>query len=120
MAGQSGLLFTNRNKKEVLKYFKQLEFPEFPRAGFIPNENVIMKPGELEFSTSMVEHLRKLGLILEIKDGKLILCEQYTVAKKGVAISPEQAAMLKHLNKPLTTFKVDVESHWKGGKIEEF
>ena len=103
-----------------MKYFKELEFPEFPKAGFIPHENVIMKPGELEFSTSMIEHLRKLGLILEVENGKLILCEQYIAAKKDVAITPEQATMLKHLGKPLTTFKVDVESYWKEGKVEEF
>ena len=79
-----------------------------------------MKQGELEFSTSMVDHLRKLGLILEIENGKLVLCEQYTAAKKGVAITPEQATMLKHLNKPLTTFKIDVESYWKEGEVEQF
>ena len=103
-----------------MKYFKNLEFPEFPKAGFIPDENVIVKTGEIEFATSMVEHLRKLGLILEVNDGKLVLIEKYTAAKKGVAITPEQAAMLKHLNKPLTTFKVDVESYWKDGNVEEF
>lgn len=121
LVGQSGLLFTNRSKKEVLKYFKALEFPEFPKAGFVPEENIVVKVGVLDFTVSMVDQLRKLGLIVEVKDGKLELREQYIAAKKGVALTPEQATMLKHLNRPLTHFKVGVESYWrKDGKIEEF
>ena len=38
LGGDSGLLFTSRSKPEVLRYFSELDFPEFAKAGHLPEE----------------------------------------------------------------------------------
>ena len=122
LEGNSGLLFTNRSKQEALTYFSTLEFPEFSKAGFLPEETIVLKPGVLAFNPSIMEQLRKLGLVVETNNGKLELRTAFTAATKGVALTPEQATMLKHMDRPLTKFKVGIECYCNltNGKIEEY
>ena len=111
---------TNRTKKEVLAYFKDYKSPEFALAGTIPNEDVIMQIGPLDFPTSMLDQFRQLGLIAEINDSKMILREKFVAAKKNVPLTPEQAKVLVHLNKPLVDFTIKLECHWNDGKYTDF
>jgi hypothetical protein len=66
-----------------------------------------------------VDHLRKLGLVLEIEDGKVMLRSEFTAAQKGEPITAEQAKVLVHLKKPLETFKVKLLCFWSDGQFEE-
>ena len=109
---------TNRTKKEVLSYFKDYKAPEFAMAGTIPTEDIIMQTGEIDFPTSMLNTFRQLGLVVEIDDSKMILREKFIAAKKNVPITPEQAKILVHLNKPLINFTIKLDCHWNNGKYE--
>ena len=40
-------MFTNRPKKEVLKYFKNFSIPDFAKAGAVPNEDFVLEPQPL-------------------------------------------------------------------------
>lgn len=118
LTGDAGLLMTNRTKKEVLSYFKDYKSPEFAMAGTVPTEDIIMKIGPLDFPTSMLNTFRQLGLVVEIDDSKMILREKFIAAKKNVPLTPEQAKVLVHLDKPLINFTIKLECHWNDGKYE--
>jgi hypothetical protein len=60
-----------------------------------------------------------LGAVVEIEDGKIVLKNHFTAAKKGVALTPEQAKMLTHLEKKLGTFKLTLSAFWSDGAYEE-
>ncbi len=67
----------------------------------------------------MLDQLRKLGLVVEINDGKVILREDFFAAKEGVPLTPEQAKLLVHLNMKLIAFSIKIVSHWCDGEYEE-
>jgi mRNA turnover protein 4 len=120
LQGDVGLLMTNRPKAEVLKYFNSFESPEYAKAGAVPMETVTLKAGEiLPFQVSMLDQLRGLGLVVEVDDGKVVLRNNFVAAKKNVEITPEQAKLLVHLQKPLIKFKIYLECHWSDGSFEE-
>ena len=97
-----------------------MELPEYAKAGATPKESIVINPGLLDFNPSMLEQLRKLGLVVEINNGILELKNAYTAAKADVPLTPEQAKMLVHLNKPIINFKIDIVSFWSNGKLEEY
>jgi mRNA turnover protein 4 len=107
------LLNTNR-------YFKNLKMPEFAKAGAVLKENIVLNPGPLTFPATMLDHLRKLGLIVELDDGVIYLREPYTAASAGVPLTPEQAKMLVHMDRRTINFTMKLEGHWSDGKFEEF
>ncbi|XP_043256928.1 mRNA turnover protein 4 homolog [Colletes gigas] len=107
LKGQCGLLFTNRTKKEVLKWMEEYEVLEYARSGFIIDETITLPEGPMpDFAHSLEPHLRQLGMPTALQKGVVTLIKEYTVCKKGQALTPEQARILKLLDKPLATFKL--------------
>ncbi|XP_076639292.1 ribosomal protein LP0-like [Colletes latitarsis] len=107
LKGQCGLLFTNRTKKEVLKWMEEYEVLEYARSGFIIEETITLPEGPMpEFAHSLEPHLRQLGMPTALQKGVVTLIKEYNVCKKGQALTPEQARILKLLDKPLATFKL--------------
>ena len=119
LVGDSGLLFTDLPKEEVVAYFDQLRVSDFAKAGVIPKETIVIKPGPLTFPTDMQEQLRKLGMVVETENGVLVLKTGFTVTTKGVPLSPEQAKVLVHMGKKISVFKVQVTGYWNNGDFEE-
>ena len=97
-----------------------LSCPEYAKAGTIPQETIVLEAGPLEFNPSMMEQLRKLGLVVEMNKGSLELRSSFIVARAGEPLSPEQAKLLAHMQRPLINFSIQVESFWSGGNLEEF
>ncbi|XP_016920509.1 mRNA turnover protein 4 homolog [Apis cerana] len=107
LRGQCGLLFTNRSKKEVLKWMREYEEIDYARSGFITQETITLPEGPIpDFSHSIEPHLRQLGMPTALQKGVVTLIKEYTVCKIGQALTPEQARILKLLGKPLATFKL--------------
>ena len=102
------------------RYFKDYKLPEYAKAGEIPTEDIIIPAGEIPFPPSLMDQFRKLGLIVEIDDGKLILREPYTAAKAGNVLTPEQAKILTHFEKPIALFAINLVSHWSEGEFSSF
>jgi len=119
LVGDCGLLFTDLPKKEVVAYFDELRVADFAKAGVIPKETIVIKPGPLTFPTDMQEQLRKLGMVVETQNGVVVLKTGFTVTTKGVALSPEQAKVLVHMGKKISVFKVQVTGCWRDGDFEE-
>jgi len=119
LVGDSALIFTNREKDEVVEYFANFVHPDFAKAGAIPDEDVVLKPGQLPFAAGMLDQLRKLGLVVELDDGKVMLRSTFVVAKKGAALTPEQAKVLIHLDKKLVQFTITLDCVWSNGVYEK-
>ncbi len=117
--GNVGILFTSRKHKEVQKYFKNFSSPEFAKAGAILEEDIVIPPGELTFPVSMLDELRRLGMIVEVEDSKVVLREAYTAATKGVPLSPEQAKILVKFDRKTINFTIRLECKWENGKFDE-
>ncbi|CAK9817443.1 mRNA turnover protein 4 homolog [Anthophora plagiata] len=107
LKGQCSLLFTNRSTKEVLRWMEEYEEIDYARAGFVSQETIILPEGPMpNFSHSIEPHLRQLGMPTALQKGVVTLIKEYTVCKKGQALTPEQARILKLLDKQLATFKL--------------
>mmetsp|Transcript_13249 Transcript_13249/g.17335 ORF Transcript_13249/g.17335 Transcript_13249/m.17335 type:complete len:228 (+) Transcript_13249:108-791(+) len=122
--GSVGLLVTSRDRKEVEEYFAQMQEPDFARAGAIAEKEVAVNNSDLtQFPVSMMEQLRKAGMPVEIKTGKIILRdgqETYRLCKLGQALSAEQCKLLVHFGNKLSTFKVNLVCRWADGNFEEY
>ena len=93
---------------------------DYAKAGAIPDEDVVVPAGALPFSVSMLDLFRKLGLVVEVENGVMMLREPYVAAVAGSMLTPEQAKVLAHLKKPLAEFRIQIVSGWHDGEFEEF
>lgn len=110
LEGQRGLLFTTHDKDTVVDWFKEYSAEEFARSGFTARETVQLAEGPLpDFSHAIEPHLRKLGMPTKLERGIVTLYSDFTVCEKGQTLTPEQARILKLLQQPLATFKVNIE-----------
>jgi mRNA turnover protein 4 len=120
LEGSVGLLFTNRSRKEVQKYFKNYSAADFAKAGSVPTEDIVLQPGVLDFPVTMLDVLRKLGMVVEVEDGTVVLRSPITIASVGVPLTPEQAKILVKLGTKTIQFKVKLECAWENGAFTEF
>ncbi|RHY90037.1 hypothetical protein DYB35_001244 [Aphanomyces astaci] len=121
ITGGVGLLMTNKSKDDVVKYFKDLSVEDYAKSGFVATETVTIPAGpQPQFVGSMVESLRQLGLPIDLKRGVIVLTNDHTICKEGATLTPEQAKLLVHFDKKLSTFNVQLVSRWatEGGVYE--
>lgn len=102
------------------RYFRKFTVPDFANAGHIPQENVVLEAGSLPFPVSMMSELRKMGMVVEVDNGTLVLRENMTVAFEGVPLTPEQAKILTKLDKKLVNFKINLVCRWEDGSFHEY
>eukprot|EP01091_Cochliopodium_minus_P006639 TRINITY_DN16651_c0_g1_i1.p1 TRINITY_DN16651_c0_g1~~TRINITY_DN16651_c0_g1_i1.p1 ORF type:complete len:247 (-),score=80.36 TRINITY_DN16651_c0_g1_i1:42-782(-) len=113
LKGQVGLLFTNEERDKVLDILKNFVEYDFPIAGFVPKEDVIIEKGPLkQFSHSMESYLRSLGLPTQLKNSVVDLAMDYTLCTKGQKLSVEQAKLTKHFGHKLADFRVVPIAVW--------
>ncbi|XP_014785485.1 mRNA turnover protein 4 homolog [Octopus bimaculoides] len=122
LRGQAGLLFTNKTKEEVLKYFNEFYAPDFARSGNIATQDVDIDAGPLtNFSHSMEPQLRQLGLPTSLNRGVITLTKDYQVCKQGEKLSPEQSRILKLFGNMMAEFRITMEGMWSNdGSWEVF
>lgn len=107
------MLFTDRPIKESVTWFEDFSDDDFARAGFVATDDVDLPEGPLEdFPHSIEPHLRQLGLPTSLQRGIVTLLKPHEVCKKGQALTPEQARILKLLNIKMATFKLAVKCYW--------
>lgn len=95
LKGQCGLLFTNKSKKKILGWMEQFGEEDYARSGFVIQETIELPAGPLsEFSHAIEPHLRSLGMPTALVKGVVTLTQDFTVCKKGQALTPEQARIL--------------------------
>ncbi|XP_057366664.1 mRNA turnover protein 4 homolog [Daphnia carinata] len=121
LKGQCGIVFTDKTKEEVIKYFEKHVESDYARSGNIATETVTLQPGPLEqFPFNMEPYLRQLGLPTSLQRGVVTLLKEHTVCKEGNVLTPEEARLLKLLCIHMAEFKVTIEAVWqKDGTFEE-
>uniref|UniRef100_A0A0B6YBL6 Ribosome assembly factor mrt4 n=1 Tax=Arion vulgaris TaxID=1028688 RepID=A0A0B6YBL6_9EUPU len=113
MQGQTGLLFTNKKEKEVLKYFDGLFIPDYARSGTVALQTVVLEEGPLpDFSHSLEPQLRQLGLPTQLKRGVIHLLREHTVCEKGQVLNPEQCRVLKLFGHQMSNFHITIQGVW--------
>ncbi|ESO96608.1 hypothetical protein LOTGIDRAFT_56656, partial [Lottia gigantea] len=113
LKGQTGLLFTNETKKNVLKYFDEFRVPDFARSGNQATQTVILEKGPIpDLSHAMEPQLRQLGLPTSLQRGVITLLRDFTVCEAGQTITPEQSRILKLFGHMMVDFHVTIEGMW--------
>ena len=102
------------------RYFKSYATADFAKAGAIPTEEIVLQPGALDFPVTMLDVLRKLGMVVEVEDSTVVLRSPITIASVGVPLTPEQAKILVKLNTKIIEFKVRIDCSWENGRFTEY
>ncbi|EJP65225.1 mRNA turnover protein 4 [Beauveria bassiana D1-5] len=131
LAGNIGLLLTDRAPDTVLDYFDNLALVDFARAGIVAPRAFSIPPGVVYATAGEVpaehdvplEHtlepeLRRLGVPTRMVKGRVVLGsedgegEAYVVCKEGDVLDSRQTRLLKMFDVCLSEFKVKVLAYW--------
>jgi mRNA turnover protein 4 len=120
--GCVGLLSTSRSRNDVEGYFSSYSEPDFARAGSVSPREVLVNSGMLDaFPVSMMEQFRKLGMPVEIQNGKVVFRDgvsEFRICKEGETLSAEKCKLLVHFGMKITNFKVGLVCRWENGEFE--
>ncbi|EED87020.1 predicted protein [Thalassiosira pseudonana CCMP1335] len=126
LSGSVGILCTSQSPKDVESYFANLAVEDFARAGQTAPQTVMLSQSQIEtHPVSMVEQFRKLGLPVEVKNGRVAFVggrEEWEVCKEGKELSVEQCKILTHMGLKLAVFRIELVCRWEKeeGTVEEF
>ncbi|KAJ2636830.1 mRNA turnover and ribosome assembly protein [Coemansia sp. RSA 1287] len=119
LVGDVGLLFTNLSSEDVVREFEEFEASSYPRSGTRAEYRVAIAPGEVvrgftkePFPSNMEPALRKLGMPTLLKQGKIVLDNEYVICEENDTLTPDQAHLLKHFWEKMATFKIKLVAHW--------
>ena len=125
ISGSVGLLCTNQNATHVEEYFKTLAVEDYARAGTVAERTILLTKEQIEtHPVSMVEQFRKLGLPVEVQNGRVGFVGgrmEWEVCKAGKELSVEQCKILVHMGVKLAVFRIGLVCRWEkqDGAIEE-
>lgn len=126
LTGSVGILCTNQSCMNVEEYFDTLAVEDYARAGAVSSKEVVLTKEQVEtHPVSMVEQFRKLGLPVEVQNGRVSFIggrAEYTVCKKDEELSVEQCKILVHMGLKMSVFRIDLLCRWEkeDGSVEEF
>jgi len=113
--GFAGLLFTNRDKREVKDFFKNYAVEDYAAMNEIAEQTIKMEKGPLDpatFPVTMDPYLRKLGLNTKVERGVVILLEEKVLAQEGEPLTAEGSRLLKLLGHKISVFRIQLVAHW--------
>lgn len=126
LTGSVGILCTNQNASDVEEYFAKLAVEDYARAGAISPKSIMLTKEQIEtHPVSMVEQFRKLGLPVEVNNGRVAFIggrTEYEVCKEDEELSVEQCKMLVHMGMKMAVFTIDLVCRWEkeDGSVEDF
>eukprot|EP00468_Gymnochlora_sp_CCMP2014_P005143 CAMPEP_0167754128 /NCGR_PEP_ID=MMETSP0110_2-20121227/8097_1 /TAXON_ID=629695 /ORGANISM="Gymnochlora sp., Strain CCMP2014" /LENGTH=245 /DNA_ID=CAMNT_0007639971 /DNA_START=2133 /DNA_END=2870 /DNA_ORIENTATION=- len=122
LKGECGLLFTDKETKQVRKYFREFKESQFARSGTTAPRKETLPAGPLDenWPVSMEPQLRKLGLPVRINKGKLFLATETQVCAAGDTLTPEQCKILELFNKKMVSFRVHILGVYNDEKFSDF
>lgn len=125
LAGNVGLLFTNRAPSEVIEYFASYSQTDFARAGVVATETFTIPAGvvhsrggevpedeDMPLPHSVETTLRKWGMPTKLVQGKIVLDAPYTVCEEGKVMNSHQTALLKMFGVAMADFKIDLKAYY--------
>jgi len=115
-----GLFFTNNKPDKITEFFQNYKKITFAKTGFVATKDYVIKQGTLDqFVFSQEYVLKKLGLPVLLKNGRLLLNQDYILCQKGQPLKPEQCKLLELLNEPMAEFSVTVHGYWTNEEYYE-
>jgi mRNA turnover protein 4 len=126
LAGEVGLLLTNRPHSHIESYFAGFRKLDYARAGYAAPRDVTVSDDQLSaFPSSMLEPLRKLGAPVEMKVGKIVFQSGtrqeegsgWLLCREGQTLTPEQCKLLQQFEVKLAEFRVIIRAWWKDGEF---
>lgn len=131
LTGNVGLLFTNREAKEVLEYFENFSELDYARAGVKANRDFVIPEGvvytrggeiaaddDVALPHSLEVTVRKWGMPTKLHQGKVMLDSEYAVCKEGQTLNSHQTALLKLFGVAMCEFRVQVKAYWSSASEE--
>ncbi|KAK9447096.1 ribosomal protein L10-domain-containing protein [Limtongia smithiae] len=133
LTGAVGLLLTNEPPETVKTYFEEYVKSDFPRAGQIASVSFSIPEGviysragqineadDLPLPHSLESTLRvQLGVPTNLKNGKIVLDDEYSVCEEGDVLDAKQTRLLKLFGIACAEFKVGLVAYWADGKVHE-
>lgn len=120
--GSVGLLVTSRGREDVEGYFSTLVEKDFARAGAVaPSTLKITGDMVATHPISMTEQFRKLGISVEVQNGKIGLVggkTEFVACKEGQPLSAEACKILVHFGVKAADFRVKLICRWSDGEFE--
>lgn len=132
MMGEIGLLFTDREPKDVEDYFRSYSKLDYARSGAVAAQDFRIPPGELytaygveggeedPLPMSIEPTLRRLGVPTKIMKGKVTLEDRpedsmdaeegYGVCKEGDVLDSRQTSILKIFGVRMAEFTMDLKA----------
>ncbi|EXJ78839.1 hypothetical protein A1O1_09241 [Capronia coronata CBS 617.96] len=130
--GEVGLLFTDREPKEVEDFFEDFLAEDFARSGTVATREVRIPPGPIHtmygveggeedpLPIQIEPTLRKLGIPTRLHKGTIVLEEQpdgsmaeeegYLVCRRGDALDSRQTSILKILGVRMSEFRIGLKA----------
>ncbi|KAG0903103.1 hypothetical protein G6F59_006784 [Rhizopus arrhizus] len=117
LSNEVGMLFTNKDPKEVQTYFDEFVHPDYARSGAIATQTVTLPEGPVKRGADPMPHnmeplIRSLGMPTSLKNGIVTLLVPYTICTEGETLTTNQAHLLKLFYHQLAEFKVDLISYY--------
>jgi len=113
LQGEAGLFFTNEDKDDMLNFFRTYKELDYARAGFVPVETIERHAGPIELPHNLEPFIRNLGMPTRLQKGVIHLEGDFKLCTAGLAITPEQAKLLKTFEIKLAEFRFDVKAVWE-------
>lgn len=131
LVGNVGLLFTDRDAKEVLEYFESFSEMDYARAGVKANRDFVIPEGvvytrggemavedDVPLPHSLEVTVRKWGMPTRLDKGKVMLESDYTVCKEGQTLNSHQTALLKLFGVAMAEFTLQIKAYWSASTSE--
>lgn len=125
LTGNVGLLFTNREPKEIIDYFSSYSETDFARAGIAATQTITVPAGvvhsrggqiaedeDVPLPHSLEVTVRKWGMPTKLSKGKVVLDADYTICKEGETLNSHQTALLKLFGVAMADFKLDMKAYY--------
>ncbi|KFY14864.1 hypothetical protein V492_02362 [Pseudogymnoascus sp. VKM F-4246] len=134
LAGNVGLLFTDRSPEDVSAHFAANTPTDFARAGtratrrFAIPEGIVYSLGgevaaedDIPMAHGLEPELRRLNVPTSLSKGKITLQNEYEVCREGQVLDSRQTRLLKLFGVATAEFRVRVVAYWSAasGSVEE-
>ncbi|KFZ11817.1 hypothetical protein V501_04558 [Pseudogymnoascus sp. VKM F-4519 (FW-2642)] len=134
LAGNVGLLFTDRSPEDVSAHFAANTPTDFARAGtratrrFAIPEGIVYSLGgevaaesDVPMAHGLEPELRRLNVPTSLSKGKITLQNEYEVCREGQVLDSRQTRLLKLFGVATAEFRVRVVAYWsaESGTVEE-
>ncbi|KAF2279967.1 mRNA turnover protein-like protein 4 [Westerdykella ornata] len=125
LTGNVGLLFTNREPREIIDYFSSYTETDFARAGIPATQTVTVPAGvvhsragqipeedDVPLPHSLEVTVRKWGMPTKLSKGKVVLDAEYTICKEGEILNSHQTALLKLFGVATAEFRIEMKAYY--------